>query len=183
MPSPFGFARRLLLHSSTSCIHAVVRFAQSHENSLIVQGCTGAVKHRDVRERPRRSFKPPLAESESAVLQQPANCTSIPALACPSPPGLGLPSTNSCAISFSPARRPAKAVLRQHPGYWRNLRARRTLGIRFSAWSTGWPCVLCAGRPSCARPHVHHGSQSPPCVTWAAILRRIPSAPGLFQGG
>ena len=28
-----------------------------HENSVIVQGCTGAVKHREVRERPRRIFR------------------------------------------------------------------------------------------------------------------------------
>ncbi len=30
------------------------------EESLIVQGCTGAVKHREVRELPRRIFQTPL---------------------------------------------------------------------------------------------------------------------------
>ena len=40
-------------------------------------------------------FEPPLAESESAVLHKPVSCASIPALACPVTPGLGLPSTHS----------------------------------------------------------------------------------------
>ena len=42
-----------------------------------------------------------------------AYCTGITLLTCPVSPGLELPSPNSDAIRFSPARRPGKTGLRQ----------------------------------------------------------------------
>ncbi len=49
----------------------------------------------------------------------------IPALACPATLDLNFPLSIALAMAFGPARRPAAAVRRHHPGYWCNMRASR----------------------------------------------------------
>jgi hypothetical protein len=65
-----------------------LRFAQSHSKFA-----------------PGEFVEPPLAESESAVLHQLVNCTSMSVLTCSTTLGLGLPSTHSLRywIQSSPA--------------------------------------------------------------------------------
>jgi hypothetical protein len=48
-------------------------------------------------------------------------------LTCPDTPELGLPSTHSGAMGFSPARRSAASVLRHQAGYWCNMQASRRI--------------------------------------------------------
>jgi len=54
---------------------------------------------------------------------------------------------------------------------------------KFSAWSTGSPCVPCAGRLSCAPLHARRGSRSPPCAAVCGSARRIRSRRGSRPGG